>query len=73
VGHTVVFGISDNAVKPVNNRLAGHLGFHPRDNTEKFRSVLEARLPTPDPKAPAVQHLGGWFVDLGHPDDEAKQ
>ena len=69
VGFTVSFGISDNAVKPVDNRLAGHLGFQPQDNTEAFRAGLEARLPPPDPKAPAVQHLGGWFVDLGHPDD----
>lgn len=69
LGFTVSFGISDNAVKPVDNRLAGHLGFHPQDNTEPFRAALEASLPTPDPKAPAVQHLGGWFVDLGHPDD----
>jgi uronate dehydrogenase len=30
---------------------------------------MEAKTPPPDPKAPAVQHLGGWFVDLGHPDD----
>lgn len=71
-GFTVAFGISDNAVKPVDNRLASHLGFYPEDNTELFRAALEEKLPVPDPKAPAVQHLGGWFVDLGHPDDEAK-
>ena len=70
VGFTVSFGMSDNAVKPVDNHLAGHLGFHPQDNTEPFRAGVEARTPTPDPKAPAVQCLGGWFVDLGHPDDE---
>ena len=23
----------------------------------------------PDPQARAVEYLGGWFVDLGHPDD----
>lgn len=73
VGFTVAFGLSDNAVKPVDNRLAGHIGFQPRDNTEAFRAALEARLPIPDPQAPAVAHLGGWFVDLGHPDDEMKK
>ncbi len=70
-GFTVSFGISDNTVKAVDNRLAGHLGFHPRDNTEHFRAAVEAKTPVPDPKAPAVQRLGGWFVDLGHPDNEA--
>ena len=73
VGFTVSFGISDNAVKPVDNRLADHLGYRPQDNTEAFRAAVEARTPVPDPKAPAVQHLGGWFVDLGHPDDEAEK
>jgi uronate dehydrogenase len=72
VGHTIAFGMSDNTVKTVDNRLANHLGFHPQDNTERFRAAVEAKFPTPDPHAPAVQHLGGWFVDIGHPDDEAK-
>ena len=71
VGFTVAFGISDNAVKPVDNRLAAHLGFHPQDSTEPFRQAVESRIPQPDPTAPSVQCLGGWFVDLGHPDDEA--
>ena len=73
VGFTVVHGLSDNAVKPVDNRLSAHLGFLPQDNTESFRVAVEAKTPVPNPRAPAVQHLGGWFVDLGHPDDEAAQ
>jgi len=70
VGFTVAFGLSDNKVKPVDNSLSAHLGFYPQDNTEAFRAALE-RLPRPNAQAPAVQHLGGWFVDLGHPDDPA--
>lgn len=73
VGFTVSFGLSDNAVKPVDNRLAGHLGYRPQDNSERFRAGMEAKTPVADPKAPAVQCLGGSFVDLGHPDDEAAQ
>jgi uronate dehydrogenase len=73
VAFTVSFGISDNTLKPVDNRLAGHLGFHPKDTTEPYRPSVEARFPIPDPKAGAVTHLGGWFVDLGHPDDEAQK
>jgi uronate dehydrogenase len=69
VGFTIAFGMSDNAVKPVDNRLAGHLGFHPQDNTERFRAAVEAKTPKPDPRAASVMHLGGWFIDLGHPDD----
>lgn len=71
VGFTVSFGISDNTVKTTDNRLAAHLGYRPQDNSEPFRAGVEARTATPDPKAPAVRHLGGWFVDIGHPDDNA--
>ena len=70
VGFTLSFGLSDNAVNPVDNRRAGHLGYVAQDNTEAFRAGVEAKFPPPDPKAPAVRRLGGWFVDLGHPDDE---
>jgi uronate dehydrogenase len=73
VGHTVAFGMSDNKLKPVDNRLSGHLGFHPEDSAEPFRAAVEAAKPPQDPKAPATRYLGGWFVDLGHPDDEAKR
>jgi uronate dehydrogenase len=72
VGHTIAFGMSDNTVKPIDNRMAGHLGFHPKDDTERFRDGVEARTPVPDPDAAAVRCLGGWFVDLGHPDDKEK-
>ena len=47
------------------------LGFQPRESTEAHRAETEARVPAADPRAPAVEHLGGWFIDLGHPDDEA--
>lgn len=71
VGCTISFGMSDNRLKTVDNRLAGHLGYHPQDNTESFRAGVEGKTPVPDPRAPAVQCLGGWFVELGHPDDDA--
>ena len=70
LGHTISFGMSDNAVKPVDNSKAGHLGYLPRDSSEAFREKVEANFPPADPKAPATRLLGGWFVDLGHPDQE---
>jgi uronate dehydrogenase len=72
VAHSIVFGMSDNIVKPVDNRLAGHIGFYPKDSAEAFRAGVEAKTSPPDPKAPATSLLGGWFIDLGHPDDEKK-
>lgn len=73
LGHTISFGMSDNRVKPVDNALAGHLGYQPQDSSEPFRAAVEAKLPPADPKAAATRFLGGWFVDLGHPDEEVKK
>lgn len=72
VGHTIVFGMSDNTVKPVDNSRAGHLGFVPKDSAEPFRAAVEARVPVADPAAPATRCYGGVFVDYPHPDDPAK-
>lgn len=73
LGHTISFGISDNAVKTVDNKLAGHLGYLPQDSSEPYREAVEAKFPAADPNAPATRYLGGWFVDLGHPDEEVKK
>jgi uronate dehydrogenase len=70
VGHTISFGISDNKLKMVDNSGANHIGFVPRDSAEPFRAGIEAKTPVLDPKAPSVKYLGGWFCELGHPDDE---
>jgi uronate dehydrogenase len=72
VGFTIAHGISDNALKVIDNRLSGPLGWQPQDKSEPFRAAIEAKTPAPNPEAPAARLLGGWFVDLGHPDDEAK-
>ena len=69
VGHTISFGLSDNKVKPVDNGGAGHLGYVPQDSSEPFRAKVEAATPAADPKTPAGKYLGGWFCELGHPDD----
>lgn len=68
---SIVCGTSANRHRMVDNRLAAHIGYVSQDSTEAFRAEVEALLPRSDPHAPAVRHLGGWFVDLGHPDDEA--
>ncbi|GAB5377235.1 MAG: NAD(P)-dependent oxidoreductase [Acuticoccus sp.] len=72
VGHTIVFGMSDNRVKPVDNSKAGHLGFVPQDSAEPFRAAVEARVPVANPDAPATRCYGGVFVDYPHPDDPAQ-
>lgn len=71
LGYTVSFGMSDNKVKPVDNSRAGHLGYIPQDSAEPYRAKVESQTDIADPQALSTQCLGGWFVDLGHPDDES--
>lgn len=65
VGHTIVYGLSDNAAAWWDNTPARHLGFRPRDNTEPWRAAREAADPAPDRSDPAVIHQGGAFVRMG--------
>lgn len=72
VGCTIAYGLSKNRVCPVDTSNWGLLGYQPQDDTEFVREKVEAAVPPLDPHASATRHLGGWFVDLPHPDDEAK-
>jgi uronate dehydrogenase len=64
VGHTVVYGVSDNRDKWWDNAKAAHLGWQPRDTSEPFRAKAEATpaLPSDDP---ASRFQGGAFVKSG--------
>ena len=65
VGHSIIYGISDNHTRWYDNRHAAHIGYRPRDSSEPFRAALEARQPTLDSHDPAVIHQGGAFVKAG--------
>ncbi len=65
VGHTVVYGMSDNATTWWDNSRARHLGFRPQDSSEPFRAAAEARQPVIDPNDPASVFQGGAFVRNG--------
>jgi uronate dehydrogenase len=65
VGHTVVFGMSDNPVKWWDNAKAGHLGFKPRDSSEVFRARVEAAGPPLPADDPVAIYQGGAFVRAG--------
>jgi uronate dehydrogenase len=69
VGHTIVYGASDNEGLPWDNRYAAHLGYRPRDNAEVFRGKVEAATPEPDVTDPAVVRIGGGFAAADHVSD----
>ena len=64
VGHTVVYGVSDNVGSWWNNRYAAHLGFVARDSAEQFRAAIEAQ-PMPAPDDPVRKFQGGLFTVAG--------
>ncbi|MDR6181026.1 uronate dehydrogenase [Pseudomonas sp. SORGH_AS 211] len=68
VGHTIVYGASNNRDSWWDNRLAAHLGFQPKDNSEQFRAKVEAQ-PMPAADDPSLVYQGGAFVATGPFDD----
>jgi uronate dehydrogenase len=65
VGHSIVFGMSDNTTTWWDNTPARHIGFRPQDSSEPFRAAREAAQPALDPQDPAVIYQGGAFVRMG--------
>ena len=62
LGHSIVFGMSDNAVTWWDNSRAKHIGYVPQDSSDVFRDAVFARTPAPDLKDPAAIYQGGGFV-----------
>ena len=62
VGHSIIYGMSDNTVTWWDNTAARHIGYRPQDSSEPFRAAVEARQPTIDLSNPAAIYQGGVFV-----------
>jgi uronate dehydrogenase len=65
VGHTVIYGASDNTVNWWDNTPARHIGYRPQDSSERFRAAVEAHQPRLDMRDPATRYQGGGFVTKG--------
>ncbi len=64
LGHTIVYGASDNRDKWWDNSQAAHLGFKPQDSSEPFRAKAES-LPPLAQDDPVRIYQGGGFVKAG--------
>ncbi len=62
VGHSIIYGMSDNQTTWWDNTQAKHIGYRPADSSDVFRSAVEARQPTIDRQDPAALFQGGAFV-----------
>ena len=65
LGHSIIYGTSDNSVSWYDNRLAHHIGYRPQDSADVFRDEVLARTAEPDLTDPAMQFQGGAFVKIG--------
>jgi uronate dehydrogenase len=64
-GHSIVYGMSDNATTWWDNTPARHIGYRPQDSSEPFRAAKEAAQPVVDPTDPIAIHQGGAYVRIG--------
>jgi len=67
LGHTIIFGMSNNAVAWYDNASVRHVGYVPQDSSDGFREEIYARTPEPDLTDPTVQYQGGAFLMAGIP------
>ena len=65
VGHSIVYGMSDNPVSWWDNTPARHLGYRPQDSSEPFRAARQAAQPQIALDDPAAVFQGGGFVKRG--------
>jgi uronate dehydrogenase len=66
LGHSIIYGTSDNSVSWYDNRLARHIGYRPQDSSDAFRDAVLARTAEPDLSDPVMLFQGGAFVKAGH-------
>jgi uronate dehydrogenase len=62
VGHTIVFGQSDNAGSWWDNTKAAHLGFKAKDSSSKFAHLFPATGEYPPVDDVATTYQGGAFL-----------
>jgi uronate dehydrogenase len=62
VGHSVIYGMSDNTTVWWDNQSASHIGYRPLDSSERYRATVEAAEPVVDRDDPATLRQGGPFV-----------
>ena len=62
LGYVIVFGVSENEEQWWDNRCAGFLGWRPKDSSEKFRAMIDAKCEKPAPDDPINRYHGGGFA-----------
>ena len=64
VGHSIIYGMSDNQTTWWDNTHAKHIGYRPLDSSDVFRHEVEARQAHIDRHDKAALYQGGAFVKI---------
>ncbi|MFM9990460.1 MAG: NAD-dependent epimerase/dehydratase family protein [Burkholderiaceae bacterium] len=67
VGHSIIYGMSDNQTTWWDNTHAKHIGYRAKDSSDIFTSEVEAKQPVIDSNDPVAIFQGGAFVKVVHP------
>lgn len=62
LGCPVIWGCSNNDTRWWDNSHVSYLGWHPKDNAERFRAEIDAAVPRPKPDEVVAIYQGGPFV-----------
>ena len=65
LGHSIIFGCSNNQMTWWDNSKAKHIGYVPKDTSDIFRDKVYSNTATPDLNDPVAIHQGGGFVAAG--------
>ncbi|MCY3879304.1 MAG: NAD(P)-dependent oxidoreductase [Rhodobacteraceae bacterium] len=69
LGCPIIYGASDNDCKWWDNGKTTYLGWRPKDNSEKFRAGLDAKMEPPPASDPRAVYQGGIFTADGIHED----
>lgn len=62
LGCPVIWGCSDNDGRWWDNSPVSYLGWHPKDNAERFRAEIDASVPRPAADHATAVYQGGPFI-----------
>ncbi|KXS19451.1 NAD-dependent epimerase/dehydratase [Gonapodya prolifera JEL478] len=65
VGHSIIFGMSDNKTVFWDNTNAKHIGYRPKDSSDVFRDEVEAKFQKLDLNDVATRYQGAAFTRTG--------
>lgn len=65
LGHSIVFGVSNNSVVWYDNSQAKHIGYVPKDSSDVFKQAIFDKTSGPDLNNPAHVYQGGAFSSAG--------